>query len=123
MIKYYNRIKQNLPGEKAEKVVKALQQFFDCPGVATTVWKPKPKSRRNEPKHLPHVAATAVMLIQKNPTLTPAQIADVLMASAGGAVREYSSTLGWGQVNAWEALQSMPSVTAVADVERGEIGR
>ena len=41
----YNRIKQNLPGEKAEKVVKALQQFFDCPGVATTVWKPKPKSR------------------------------------------------------------------------------
>jgi len=41
----YNRIRQNLPTEKAENIVKSLEKFFDCPGVATTVWKPTPKSR------------------------------------------------------------------------------
>lgn len=41
----YNRIRQNLPEEKAENVINSLENFFDCPGIATIVWKPTPKSR------------------------------------------------------------------------------
>jgi hypothetical protein len=41
----YARILQNLPQKKAEHVVQALRSFFSCPGVASTVWRPRNNAR------------------------------------------------------------------------------
>jgi len=41
----YRRIKENLDAETANRVIRALQDFFSHPGVAVTYWKPTRKAR------------------------------------------------------------------------------
>jgi hypothetical protein len=36
----YTRIRRTLPQETAESIITAIGTFFQCPGVATTYWKP-----------------------------------------------------------------------------------
>lgn len=64
----------------------------------------------------PHVAGVVVLLLQRDETLTPRQVYDILIGTAdttqGG---KHSSAYGWGRVNAWDALRSVTYSTAVGD--------
>ena len=42
---FYNQIRRYLGREQANKVIDSLVNFFDCPGVAVTYWKPTGNSR------------------------------------------------------------------------------
>lgn len=42
---FYNNIRRYLRQEQASKVIDSLKNFFDCPGVAVTYWKPTRHSR------------------------------------------------------------------------------
>ena len=41
----YTRIRNALPEETAESIIASMSTFFQCPGVATTYWKPIAKAR------------------------------------------------------------------------------
>ena len=41
----YTRIRRTLPAETAESIITSMSTFFQCPGVATTYWKPTADAR------------------------------------------------------------------------------
>ena len=41
----YKRIRNSVAKLKAEKMIRAIDGFFKCPGVAVTYWKPTEKAR------------------------------------------------------------------------------
>ena len=60
----------------------------------------------------PHVAGAVAILCQKNPTLTPAMLYNLLVDTAdqpeaGGPYP--NNEYGWGRINVWEALLAAPS--------------
>ena len=58
----------------------------------------------------PHVAGAAALLLEENPSLTPAQVKDVLEQSADdlGAVG-WDNIYGWGRINVERALDILPA--------------
>ncbi|MBN2269131.1 MAG: S8 family serine peptidase, partial [Sedimentisphaerales bacterium] len=66
----------------------------------------------------PHVAAAAALLLEENPSLSPAQVKTVLEQNAddlGDA--GWDATFGWGRINIEKALENIPPETAELMVE------
>jgi len=62
----------------------------------------------------PHVAGTVALLLQRDPTLTPRQIYNVLIGTARPhEPNKHNTAYGWGQINAWDALRSVVYGTAI----------
>jgi len=69
----------------------------------------------------PHVAAAAALLLEENPSLTPAQIKTVLEENADDlGAPGWDNVYGWGRINMEKALDNIPPETAELVVEIAE---
>jgi len=58
----------------------------------------------------PHVAGAAALLLEENPSLTPAQVKDVLEQSADDlGAAGWDNIYGWGRINVERALDILPA--------------
>ena len=58
----------------------------------------------------PHVAGAAALLLEENPSLTPAQVKDVLEQSADDlGAAGWDNIYGWGRINIERALDILPA--------------
>jgi subtilisin family serine protease len=75
----------------------------------------------------PAVAGIAALVLQADPSLTPAEVKELLMSTAredvytGVIPAEGSVRWGQGKVNAYRAVQQVLGITAVAELENGEL--
>ncbi len=91
---------------------------FTAPGVEIRSCVPGGGFRRLSGTSMatPHVAGTVALLLQRDPTLTPRQIYNILLGTATPyEPNKHSTAYGWGQINAWDAVRSVAYGTAVED--------
>ena len=69
----------------------------------------------------PHVAGAAALLLEENPTLTPAQIKTLLQDTADDlGPPGWDPAYGWGRINLENAIDNIPPETGELVVEIAE---
>jgi len=69
----------------------------------------------------PHVAGAAALLLEENPSLTPAQVKEVLEQNADDlGVAGWDNVYGWGKINIENALENIPPDLAELKVSIAE---